>query len=44
MSFFHLIDKFCLIRSECVDSFDLLHTDGYFDVRLHFTDLLAVAL
>lgn len=44
MPFIHLIDRFCLIRSDCVDSFDKLQTDGYFDIRLHFTHILALVL
>lgn len=34
MPFFQLLDKFCIIRAEQVDSFASLQTDGFFDVRL----------
>lgn len=44
MPFFHLLDKFCIIRAEQVDTFDKLQTDGFFDIRLQFSSLLATSL
>jgi len=44
MPFFQLLDKFCIIRAEQVDSFDSLETDGFFDVRLQFSSMLETAL